>query len=238
MNRLPVWRKVLIVISCIFIVVIAVFTGILSEEVHRSCDWSDYTLISYDRQKALMTRFLFKVGIGLALVVFYTSSWELGNSNRTAKKLCRFIRVYFILLVVVAFFATRLYPDVDLVQRSDIMFYYCYFGFVITVFLYSILNSYLSKHSNIEKSPYFLFPNWVINLYGLKSHLAKRVFGLFILYPFYYLAPIPVAGLFVLLYYVLPLSLIVLLLSGLVRIVKWILEGWTMDRNEIKGTGT
>ena len=230
------WRKCLIIISSILIVVIAIATGILSEEVLNSSewDWSNHSLLAYDRQKALMTRFIFKVGIGLSLVIFYASSWALGNSNYIAKILCRIIRVYFVLLIIVAFYATKLYPKVDLTPRSDFMFYPCYLGFLVTVFLYSILNSYLSKKSNVERSQYSLFPNWVIELYGLRSHLAKRVFGLFILYPFYYLVSIPVAGFFVLSFYILPLSLIVLLFSGLVRIIKWVIEGWKIDRRGTK----
>lgn len=235
MGKLPVWRKALIVVSSILIVVIAIATGILSEEVHSSCDWDssdwyNYTLISYDRSKALTTRFLFTAGIGLSLIVFYASSWKLGNSNRDANILCRIIKTYFILLIIVAFYATKLYPKVDLSQRWDIIFYPCYLVFLATVFLYFILNSYLSKKSNIEKIPYSLYPNWVVKIYGLNSHFAKRAFGLFILYPFYYLVTVPVAGLFVLLFYVLPLSFIVLLFSGLVRIIKWVIEGWKLDR--------
>ncbi len=238
MENFPKWRKILIAICVVFAIIIAFVTGILSIEVLDSCDRSysecgDYTLV-YDRQKALLTRYLFYIGIALSSILFFISSRELGNSNHMAKILCRIIRVYFALSIIVAFLGVRLYPAVDLVQYSHtfIGFFPCFLGFLITIFLYSILNSYLSKKSNIENKPYSLFPNWVVKLYGLKSNLSKRVFGLFILYPVYYLVPIPVAGLFILGFYILPTSFFILLLSGVVRIIRWIVEGWRMDKNE------
>lgn len=86
--------------------------------------------------------------------------------------------------------------------------------------------SYLSPKSGKERKPYFLIPQWVRNTNAFNSEVSKRLLSVFILYPLFYLVPIPYVGCYVFVIYIIPMSIIFTILS----IIAWIFKGRNIDK--------
>ena len=86
--------------------------------------------------------------------------------------------------------------------------------------LYTIMMAFLSYRSNENYNKEYLIPSWVINTFNIRSVVGKRLLLVVLFFPLFYLFPIPIFGSYIL-FYILPVSVIVLIILGL----KWIVDG-------------
>ncbi len=88
---------------------------------------------------------------------------------------------------------------------------------------------FLSKRSNEDYHTFYLIPNNILYTFNIKKEYTKRLLLLFIFYPLFFVVPLPVVGLFFLVFYVLPVTLLVLLYWGVKKIIHWLKEGRKID---------
>lgn len=229
MKKFPIWRKFAIALCAILLLACTVYIEVLSDDVRRSYD--EETGI-YNHSTAIFVKNLYYIVLLLSAFLFSLSSRFLGNANNKARKLCYATYTFFVLSMIALFIGIKTYPKIELVPRPDERLIICLAVFLPTVCIYSIFISFLTQKSNEEYSVYYLIPNWMIKTYHLSTNLGKRLFMVFIIYPLFYLGLIPVIGLGVLIYYIIPIMLILLVLIGLYNIFSWIIEGRKIDKQE------
>lgn len=224
-------RKLAIVLCVILIVTCSVAIGILSQDVR----WSyNREIDDYDHSTAIFVKNLYYVILILSAFLFSLSSRLLGSANIIAKRLCIVTHTCFMIAMIAMFIGIKMYPAIELTPYPEERLFMCLIiAFIPTICVYSVYISFLSKKSNEEHSfTYWMIPNWMIKTYHLKTNLRKRLFMVFIIYPLFYLALLPVIGVFVLSFYILPIMLILLIFTWIFNTISWIIEGRNIDLRE------
>lgn len=93
-----------------------------------------------------------------------------------------------------------------------------YFSVVVVL---AVMESFLAKRSHEDYDTYFLLPNWLQERLGYCNELCKRMVLIFWAYPLFFIVPLPVVGVFVMLLYILPVSLLLAIICSIV----WIWNG-------------
>lgn len=95
---------------------------------------------------------------------------------------------------------------------------FAYFSVLVVL---AFMQSFLAKRSHEECDTYFLLPDWLQERLGYCNELCKRMVLIFWAYPLYFIVPLPVVGVFVMLLYILPVSLLLAVICCIV----WIWNG-------------
>ena len=160
------------------------------------------------------------------LLVCLLSYRKTENKNRQAKYLAIYNVVCEVLCLAIAFVIPMI--QYNLKRYYDDYHYTlvtcCIFLFICLV-VNSIMISYLSKKSKVNES-YTLIPNWLKKPNYINSELSKRLFLILVSYPLFYLVPIPYAGIYVFVLYIIPMALV----FAIVNLVIWIFRGRKIDK--------
>ena len=205
------------------------------------------TLVEKEKNKRNNWRRAFYCVVLLSgLCIYFLVSKRIAKKNLYASKLAYFCIVCFVLGLVVYGFMAEVGPlnfrfsetaipegpetemgngDVTTSPYSKNTFRILLKFFLPSVVLLSIMEVYLAKKSAQDYYEYFLIPNWLTKEFRLSSNYQKRIMMSFLIYPLFFIVPLPIIGLYIFAFYILPMSFIL----GIIWIVMWIREGKEMD---------
>lgn len=168
--------------------------------------------------RELWGRLLLSAVLLLGISIFLLVAKKLGKINFLARNTAIFCILCFAINYIIHQFLVLFHPDYLEME-----------GFVIFFFLFSLLTLplmevFLANRSKQDYFKYYLIPDRLSEKL-INNDYRKRLLMIFLIYPLFYLIPIPFAGLFVFLFYILP----VLLILGIIWIIMWIKEGKRMD---------
>ena len=155
------------------------------------------------------------MGIG----VYALSLRNMGKKNNLAKKWLTFIGICTGIAIIVMGIGVFMYPNDSDTQGALFVIY------IPTVIINSIFSLYFAKKTNEENYDYNLIPEWLSRGLKINNEFKKRLLLILLIYPFFFIVPIPIIGLFWGIFYIIPL----LLILGIIWIVLWIKEGKRMD---------
>lgn len=163
-------------------------------------------------------RLLLSAVLLLGISIFLLVAKKLGKNNSHARNTALYCILCFAINYIIHQFLVIFHPDYLEME-----------GFVIFFFLFSLLTLplmevFLANRSKQDYFNYYLIPDRLSEKL-INNDYRKRLLMIFLIYPLFYLIPIPFAGLFVFLFYILP----VLLILGIIWIIMWIKEGKRMD---------
>lgn len=168
--------------------------------------------------RELWGRLLLSAVLLLGISIFLLVAKKLGKINFHARNTAIFCILCFAINYIIHQFLVLFHPDYLEME-----------GFVFFFFLFSLLTLplmevFLANRSKQDYFKYYLIPDRLSEKL-INNDYRKRLLMIFLIYPLFYLIPIPFAGLFVFLFYILP----VLLILGIIWIIMWIKEGKRMD---------
>lgn len=168
--------------------------------------------------RELWGRLLLSAVLLIGISIFLLVAKKPGKNNCHARKTAMYCILCFAINYIIHQFLVIFHPDYLEME-----------GFVIFFFLFSLLTlplmeAFLANRSKQDYFNYYLIPDRLSEKL-INNDYRKRLLMIFLIYPLFYIIPIPFAGLFVFLFYILP----VLLILGIIWIIIWIKEGKRMD---------
>lgn len=162
------------------------------------------------------------------LFIFILSSWNVKRNNKYARRWA----IYSIILFAIGFLAMT--TDLLIRPSHDDTIEWLWLCFVPSVILDSIIVWYLKKLSSQEYQDYYLIPRYIerSRFFQLNSNYKKRIFMVVLIYPFFILVPMPIVGLTTVIYYIIPISIIIIAIQGIRNIYLWIKEGKAIDNEK------
>lgn len=163
-------------------------------------------------------RLLLSAVLLLGISIFLLVAKKLGKNNSHARNTALYCILCFAINYIIHQFLVIFHPDYLEME-----------GFVLFFFLFSLLTLplmevFLANRSKQDYFNYYLIPDRLSEKL-FNNDYRKRLLMIFLIYPLFYIIPIPFAGLFVFLFYILP----VLLILGIIWIIMWIKEGKGID---------
>lgn len=173
-------------------------------------------VLKENSERMLLCRLVILIASISGLVIFCLAiTHRLVTNNRRAKILFLYWAICFI--IILAF--CSLYPFFVEEYANDAII--LPLTVLLTTIIYAPIASFLYKRSSQKYVDTYLIPDWCVNTFGLASIFQKRLLIVFLFIPLFYACPIPVVGWFVFAFYVIPVSIIALLILGLL----WIKDG-------------
>ena len=167
-----------------------------------------------NNKRVLWGRILLTIVLLLGISIFLLIVKPYNNNNLHARKSSLYCIICFAINYIIHQVLVLLHPDYLEIEGWVIVF------FLSSVFVLSAMEVYLANKSQKKYYNYYLIPEKFPN--KLKNtDYRKRLLMLFLIYPLFYLVPIPILGTFVLLLYIIP----VLLILGIIYVVTWLREG-------------
>lgn len=186
--------------------------------------YTKYTYLAKKEQKErnYWNRNLFVLSVLSLVLIFFLFFKKLGNHNLFAKKLAIYDVIGFLLAVIALVIASINELDINTKHVS----WYVIISYIHYGLLCSIMYRYLAGKSNIADSyKYSLIPNWLNKVSILKSERSKRTLLILLLYPLFFVLPLPYIGDFILIFYILPVAFIFLIIYGII----WVIGGKTSN---------
>ena len=184
-------------------------------------DYNRYQNLSVKEkeERLLWESILYMILLVSGLCVFSLASKRLGKKNSHARNLA----LYNITCMALGLL---IYGAMAIANPNwDGTLAFVLFGFLPSVLISSLIERFLAKKSHQDYHSYYLIPKWLsINLH-ITNEFRKRLLMIFLIYPFFFILPVPVVDMFFLAFYILP----VLLILGIIWIVLWTIEGKKMD---------
>ena len=165
-------------------------------------------------KRVLWGKILLTVVLLLGISIFVLIIKPYYNANLHARKTSIYCIICFAINYIIHQVRVLLHPDYLEMEGWVIVF------FLSSVFVLSAMEVYLANKSPKEHYNYYLIPEKFPNKLKYTDY-RKRLLMLFLIYPLFYLVPIPILGTFVLLLYIIP----VLLILGIIYVVIWLREG-------------
>lgn len=172
-----------------------------------------------NRQRNMLGSILYAIILASGLGVFYLISAKIGKKNLHA----RYLAIYTIACVAlnIIIYGVMAINNIN----SDETLAFVLFDFLPSIVVLSVTERFLAKKSYQDYQSYYLIPKWLSDSFNLTKEFRKRLLMIFLIYPFFFVVPLPVIGMFFLGFYILP----VLLILGIIWTVLWIREGKKMD---------
>ena len=170
-------------------------------------------------QRVLWKSILYVILIVSGLCVFFLASKKLGRKNNHARNMAIYTMVCIALSFLIYGAMTLDNPNLD-----DTLAFVL-FDFLPSVLVISLIERFLAKKSHQGYYSYYLIPKWFSGNLQITNEFRKRLLMIFLIYPFFFIVPLPVIGMFFLAFYILP----VLLILGIIWIVLWLREGKKID---------
>lgn len=98
-----------------------------------------------------------------------------------------------------------------------------------SIIVFSLMERYLAKMSNLEYHNYYLIPEWLSKFFKTDNEFRKRLLMVFLIYPFFFVVPVPFVGMVFFAYYILPVFLILCVIRNFLCIVSWVRDGEKID---------
>lgn len=170
-------------------------------------------------QRKLWVRILYVIVLVSGLGIFYLISMKFGRKNSHARNLA----IYTIICIALSFliYGTMAIDNPNL----DDTLAFVLFDFLPSILVLSLTERFLAKKSHQGYNSYYLIPQWLSNNLQITNEFRKRLLMIFLIYPFFFIVPLPVVGMFFLAFYILS----VLLILGIIWIVLWLREGKKID---------
>ena len=174
-----------------------------------------------DRQKAMLIRIIYSILTFLGVIFIVLSFRRAKRRNLQAKKYLYYIVICTVVAIIAMGVGVFLYP-----HDNDT------FGFLMVMYTPLILvNSFISlffaQKATEKYNNYSLIPEWLSSSFHINNEFRKRLLMIFLIFPFFFIVPIPYVGLFCLVCYLFPVSIIL----GIIWIIVWIREGKKIDNN-------
>lgn len=170
-------------------------------------------------QRVLWGSILYVILFVSGLCVFFLASKKLGRGNPHARNLA----IYTIICMAISFLIYGAMAIND--PNLDETLAFVLFDFIPSILVISMIERFLAKKSFQDYHNYYLIPQWLSNNLQITNEFRKRLLMIFLIYPFFFIVPIPVVGMFFLAFYILS----VLLILGIIWIVLWLREGKKID---------
>ena len=170
-------------------------------------------------QRILWESILYVIILVFGLGIFFLISMKIGKKNSHAKNLA----IYTIICIALSFLIYGAMA-IDNPNLDDTLAFVL-LDFLPSVLVISLIERFLAKKSHQDYYCHYLIPQWLSSNLQITNEFRKRLLMLFLIYPFFFIVPLPVVGMFFLAFYILP----VLLILGIIWIVLWIREGKRMD---------
>lgn len=169
------------------------------------------------KQKNYWEKNIYVFIIVFGLVVFCLAIRRNGDSNTLVKYLAWYAIVGF--LVYFSFcFLNGLMDDNPMQYYDSIIVLIVYFSSVVVL---AAMESFLAKRSDEDYNPYCLIPEWLLRRLDFTNDVCKRLVLIFWAYPLFFVVPCPVVGAFFMVFYILPVSL----LLSIICCAVWIWNG-------------
>ena len=172
-------------------------------------------------QRNLWGRILYVIVLMSGLGIFYLILMKLGRKNSHARNLA----IYTIICIALSFLIYAAMA-IDNPNLNDTLAFVL-FDFLPSVLVISLIERFLAKKSHQDYYNYYLIPKRLSSNLQVTNEFRKRMLMIFLIYPFFFIVPLPVVGMFFFTFYILP----VLLILGIIWIVLWIREG---EKNDAK----
>ena len=154
-------------------------------------------------------KILLSISLLSVVFVFLLFVKKVGNKNPFAKKLAVYNIISFCLAI--AIIVLRSIYDSGIKERDvSIMIFVLYIHYGL---LCSIMSRYLSIKSNQVDNKYNLIPNWLNKTFITDTERKKRIIHIFLIYPLFFVSPLPIIGDIFLVFYILPVALIILIVN-------------------------
>jgi hypothetical protein len=171
------------------------------------------------KQRKTLESILFMIIIASGLGIFFLVSARIGKQNSHA----RCLTIYSIVCVALNIIIYGVMAIINI--NSDETLSFVLIDFLPSTVVLSVTERFLAKKSYQDYQSYYLIPKWLSDSFNLTNEFRKRLLMIFLIYPFFFVVPLPVIGMFFLVFYILP----VLLILGIIWIVLWVREGKMMD---------
>lgn len=172
-----------------------------------------------NRQRNMLGSILYAIILASGLGIFFLVSARIGKQNSHARCLAIYSIVCVALNIII--YGVMAINNIN----SDETQAFVLFDFLPSIVVLSVTERFLANKSYQDYQSYYLIPMWLSDNFNLTNEFRKRLFMIFLIYPFFFVVPLPVIGIFFLVFYILP----VLLILGIIWIVSWIREGKKMD---------
>lgn len=172
-----------------------------------------------DMQRKMLESVLYVIIIASGLGIFFLVSARIGKQNSHARSLAIYSIVCVALNIII-------YGEMAIINiNSDETLAFVLLDFLPSIVILSITERFLANKSHQDYQSCYLIPMWLSDNLNLTNEFRKRLMMIFLIYPFFFVVPLPVIGMFFLVFYILP----VLLILGIIWIVLWVREGKMMD---------
>ena len=171
------------------------------------------------KQRELWENRLYMILLISSLCVFILLSNKLERKNSQARNLAIYTIACFSLVLIgsaITFFSDKFYDD----ERYTVAFL-----LLSSAIILSLIESFLAKKTKQDYNRYFLIPNWLQNNFKINNEFRKRQLIIFLIYPLFFIVPLPFVGLCFFVCYILPVFFIFVFVWALF----WIREGKKID---------
>jgi len=172
-----------------------------------------------DRKEALWIRIIYAIITLSGILAFVLLLRKVGRRNVQGKGWLYYIVICTGIFVVFMGIGVILYPNAYDTHG------YLYILYLPAIIINFLLCSFIASERIGDNNRLYLIPKWISNNLKITSVFRTRLLMIILVYPFFIIVPLPVIGQLFLVFYILP----VLLILGIIWIVLWIREGKKMD---------
>ena len=172
-----------------------------------------------NNHRDLWKSILFSIVLVSGLSIFCLVVNKIGKKNIHARNLALYTIISFVIAFVICIVMAIGNHDLDDILVVIILYY------LPSVVVLSMMEVFLARKSHQNYYSYYLIPEWLLKKLNITNEFRKRLLMPFLIYPFFYIVPLPLVGILFFAFYIIP----VLLILGIIWIVLWIREGKKMD---------
>lgn len=172
-----------------------------------------------NNHRDLWKSILFSIVLVSGLSIFCLVVNKIGKKNIHARNLALYTIISFVIAFVICIVMAIGNHDLDDILVVIILYY------LPSVVVLSMMEVFLARKSHQNYYSYYLIPEWLLKKINITNEFRKRLLMSFLIYPFFYIVPLPLVGILFFAFYIIP----VLLILGIIWIVLWIREGKKMD---------
>ena len=169
-----------------------------------------------DQQDALWIRVIYAIITLCGILAFVLPLRKGRKSNIQVKRWLIYIVICTGAFAIVMGIGVLLYPN---------DYGYLYILYLPAMIINNLLCLFIAGKAAEDNNSLSLIPKWFLNNLNITNEFKTRLLLIFLIYPFFVVVPLPVVGVLFLVFYILP----VLLILGIIWIVLWIREGKKMD---------
>lgn len=172
-----------------------------------------------DRQEALWIRIIYAIITLCGILSIVLSLIKAGRKIIQARRWLYYIVICTVAFVIAMGIGVLMFPN-DHETHG-----YLYILYLPAIIINGLICWFFAQKARDDKNSLILIPKWLSRNLTITNEFRTRLLMIFLIYPFFMVVPLPVIGIFFLVFYILP----VILILGIIWIVLWIREGKKMD---------